>query len=412
MSVRDTLVLHADWTIISLWFLTEPGDPFRTQMVTERTAKYRVFMSAAEPSGDSHCAALINALEKRGYDLEFVGVGGPKMASAGCRLLEKTTVRAAMTYEAFRHVPHFYGLIRRIRRFFEGNKTDLVIVCDSPAFNFHVAKAAKKSDINTVFYVAPQLWAWAPWRIRKLRKYCDKLCCILPFEQEWFSQRGVDTVFVGSPLLEGLAADLSVYRKTYADFDPAKVILALLPGSRAAEIDSLWIPMQQIALQIKQKYPGASFITVAVDEQRKQILQSRQAEGFECDYTIGTVSDTARRADFALVASGSATLQVAAVGCPMVVMYRCNRVLWHLLGRWLVKIRLLSLVNVLAGEQLVPEFMPYFNSTLPIAETVENLLKHKEKLVRLSGGLVDLAQPLRKENASETVARVACDMLD
>ena len=127
------------------------------------------------------------------------------MADAGCKLLQSTADNAAMIYNAFAHIARFYKLIMRITAYLKSNKVDLVIVCDSPAFNFHIAKAAKKLGIKTLFYVAPQLWAWGGWRISKLRKYCDKLCCILPFEQNWFSEKGVDATFVGNPLLDGPA---------------------------------------------------------------------------------------------------------------------------------------------------------------------------------------------------------------
>ena len=166
--------------------------------------KFRIFLSAAEPSGDAHCAGLIAALKGTGCNIEFVGVGGPKMAEAGCELLESTVGKAAMIYKAFTQVAHYYKLLKRIKRFMAGNKVDLVIVCDSPSFNFHVAKAGKKAGARTLFFVAPQLWAWGGWRIRKLRKCCDKLCCLLPFEQDWFGSKGVDAVFVGNPLFDEL----------------------------------------------------------------------------------------------------------------------------------------------------------------------------------------------------------------
>ncbi len=382
----------------------------------ETNKTYRIFISAAEPSADAHCAGLITALRKGGYDIEFVGVGGPKMASAGCRLLETTAGKAAMIYKAFRHVLHFYRLIKRITGFLKSNKVDLVIVCDSPAFNFHVAKAAKKAGIKTLFYVAPQLWAWAGWRIGKLRKYCDKLCCILPFEQDWFCQRGIDAVFVGNPLFDevpmsSIGIDLARHGRKYADFEPTNARFALMPGSRAAEIDSLWLPMQQIATQLKQKYPTVTFVTVAVDAEREKILKAAQIAGFVCQYTIDSVSDTADAADFAIVASGSATLQVAAVGCPMVIIYQSSRILWHLIGRWLVKLKYLSLVNILSDKELVPEFMPYFSSTEPIAESIERLLEDRDRLSQISGELIKLAEPLAKKKASEQVAELIVEML-
>ena len=414
--------------------------------MAEYDKTYRIFISAAEPSADAHCAGLITALQKSGYDaespapvspapvspapgrigrIEFVGVGGPKMAEAGCELMQTTVAKAAMIYKAFTQVLHFYKLLRRITGFLKSNKLDLVIVCDSPSFNFHVAKAAKKVGIKTLFYVAPQLWAWAGWRIGKLRKYCDNLCCILPFEQDWFGQRGVEAVFVGNPLFDEVNPappkvlkrrgwvniDLANHRREYADFEPTRARFALMPGSRAAEIDSLWPPMQQIANRLKQKYPAVTFVTVAVDAEREKILKAAQIAGFECQYTIGTVGSTAGACDFAIVASGSATLQVAAVGCPMVIMYQSSRILWYLVGRWLVRAKYLSLVNILSGKELVPEFMPYFTSIDPIVESIEQLLEDRDKLTQISGELIKLVEPLAQKKASDEVAKIVLKML-
>jgi lipid-A-disaccharide synthase len=371
---------------------------------------YRIFISAAEPSADAHCAGLINALQRSGYDIEFVGVGGPKMAKAGCELLQSTVGRAAMIYKAFSHVAHFYKLIKRISRFLKSNKVDLVIVCDSPSFNFHVAKAAKKAGIKTIFYVAPQLWAWGGWRIGKLRKYCDKLCCLLPFEQDWFGRKGVDATFVGNPLLDQLKVDSAHYKK-YADFRPENATFAIMPGSRAAEIDSLWRPMQQIALRLRERYPAATFVAVAVDAKRRKILKAAQIPGFECEYTVDSVFSTAGAADFSIVASGSATLEVAAAGCPMVIMYQSSRILWHLFGRWIVKTEYLSLVNILSQREMVPEFMPYFTSIEPIVASIVQSVDDGEKLAQISDSLTRLTAPLAQKKAREEVAKIAVEML-
>ena len=378
----------------------------------EESRTYRIFISAAEPSADAHCADLITALQKSGCDIDFVGVGGPKMASAGCNLLETTVGRAAMMYKAFSQVIYFYKLLRQITSFLKTKKVDLVILCDSPAFNFHVAKAAKKLGIKTLFYVAPQLWAWAPWRINKLQQYCDKLCCILPFEQDWFSKKGVDAVFVGNPLLDGLDFSSDRTGKNYTDFEPKNLRLALMPGSRAAEINSLWVPMQRIAARLKRKYPNTTLTAVAVDEKGKDVLKSMQILGFRCRYTAGSVGQAASDADFAIVASGSATLQVAATGCPMVIMYQSSKILWHLVGRWLVKTRYLSLVNILAERELVPEFMPYFSSIEPVVEAIEQLLTDNDGLTQISTELIELIKPLANKNANERVAHIAIEMLD
>jgi lipid-A-disaccharide synthase len=378
--------------------------------MSNKNKKYRVFISAAEPSADAHCAGLITDMQKIEAGIEFVGVGGPKMAQAGCELLENTTGKAAMIYKAFSQVARFYKIIKRISHYLKSNNVNLVIVCDSPSFNFHVAKAAKKAGIKTLFFVAPQLWAWGGWRINKLRKRCDKLCCLLPFEQDWFGQRGIDTVFVGNPLLDKLKI-AGTRHEQYVDFEPKNARLALMPGSRAAEIDSLWRPMQQIALRLKEKYPEATFIAVAVDEKREEILRAAQIPGFECQYSVDSVNKTAGEVDFSIVASGSATLEVAAAGCPMVIMYQSSRILWNLLGRWIIKTKYLSLVNILAGKELVPEFMPYFTSIEPIVASIDDLLQNKNKLAQLSGELTRLTEPLAEKKACREVANIAVMML-
>ncbi|MEJ2705681.1 MAG: lipid-A-disaccharide synthase [Sedimentisphaerales bacterium] len=371
---------------------------------------YRVFLSAAEPSADGHCASLIAALRQEDYAFEFVGVGGPKMAQAGCELLDSTVDRAAMIYKAFTQVASYYRLIRRINHFIRTGNLDLVIVCDSPSFNFHVAKAAKKVGVKTLFYVAPQLWAWGGWRIGKLRKRCDKLCCLLPFEEDWFTSRGVEAVFVGNPLLDKLQVDPARHEK-YANFDAKNARFAIMPGSRRAEIDSLWRPMQQIAMRIKDKYPAASFTAVAVDSRREQILRAAQIPGFECQYSVDSVYKTAGTADFSIVASGSATLEIAAAGCPMVIMYQSSKILWHVFGRRLVKTKYLSLVNILSGKELVPEFMPYFSSIDPIAGSIERIIASNGTLTELSRELTELTTPLAQKKARDEVAKIAVEML-
>jgi lipid-A-disaccharide synthase len=260
--------------------------------------------------------------------------------------------------------------------------------------------------------VAPQLWAWAPWRIAKLRKYCDKLCCILPFEEDWFGSRGVAAEFVGNPLLDELTSlDITRARRDYSSFNPTKARIAIVPGSRTAEVGSLWRPMQQIAVALRKKYPNLTFTTVAVDEATRGALDSTRLMGFRTSYAIDAVYQTARSCDFALVASGSACLQVASSGCPMVIMYKTSPVLWHLLGRWLVTTKYLSLVNILAGRNLVPEFMPYFRSIEPIVETISGLFEDKARLAQISSDLLAVVQPLAAKKAGSEVAQIAATML-
>ena len=150
---------------------------------------------------------------------------------------------------------------------------------------------------------------------------------------------------------------------------------------------------------------------MAVDSGREKILRAAQIPGFECQYSVDSVYKTAGEADFSIVTSGSATLEVAAAGCPMVIMYQSSRTLWHLFGRWLVKTRYLSLVNILSGKELVPEFMPYFSSIDPIVASIEQCIEDNDKLAQISNELTKLTLPLAQKKARDEVAKIAIEML-
>lgn len=371
----------------------------------------KIFLSACEASADVHCGHLIESVRKLDRDISFVGVGGEKMSEAGCEMIENTVDRAVMGYKAFAEVGYFVGVLGKIKKYLKNNKVDLVVVCDSPSFNFHVARIAKKLGIPVLFYVAPQLWAWAAWRIKKVRKYCDKLACILPFEKEWFGSRGVEAEFVGNPLYGELSVgELEGFVKKYENFDADSAKVALIPGSRKSEIESIWGAMQEIAVKLKADYPGISFTTVAVDEKAKDALVEKHIDGFDCDYSIRTVKETARASDMSLVMSGSATLEVASAGCPMIVMYQTNRFMWAILG-WIVKSKFLCLVNIIAGRELIPEYMPYFKSAEPIYETARKMLGDAGGMRKLSAELIELVKPLASKDANEETAKLVLNLL-
>ncbi|AQQ09694.1 Lipid-A-disaccharide synthase [Sedimentisphaera cyanobacteriorum] len=374
--------------------------------------KRKIFISAMEPSAEKHCAELIQSAKEKDSSIEFAGFGGRKMASAGCDILEDTVSRAAMIYNVLSQLGCYKKLISEAKRYLRRNRIGLVVVCDSPAFNFHIAKAAKKLGIPVMFYVAPQLWAWAPWRIRKLRKCCDKLCCILPFEEKWFKARGVDAEFVGNPLFDELDIHPRENTKNYENFTPESARICLLPGSRKAEIESLWEPMQEIGLKLKQKFPEAEFTAVGNNQSRIDMLKAKQINGFECRYETDSVISTCLKSDLCICASGSASLQAAAAGCPMIIMYQSSPMVWNLAGRFIIRLKHLSLPNILAGRGLVPEFMPYFKSTEPIAEAAENLLENPDKLKEISTELTSLTNQMTEIESRKKTAEIMLSMLN
>jgi lipid-A-disaccharide synthase len=392
----------------------------------------RIFISALEPSAEAHCANLIRAaglltegpaadwpgtdhkhipLRQGPPALQWAGLGGPKMAAAGCRLLANTVGRAAMIYNVFTQLGYYRTLLRNAVDYLQANTVDLVVVCDSPAFNFHIAKAAKKRGIPVLFYVAPQLWAWAPWRIYKLRRCCDRLACILPFEKEWFTKRGVPTDFVGNPLFDEIIFNPDQCYKSYGDYNPAAPKIALFPGSRNAEIQTLWPAMQKTAAQVARIHPKLQLFAAAADEEKLEILKANQIGNLSIEYQVGNVFSLARRVDLALVASGSATLQVAAAGCPMLVLYHSSPIVWHTVGRWLIRTRFLSLVNILASKELVPEFMPCLPRIETISARCSSMLDNKLALIQTSTALVELTRPFAKQKAADSTAQILLDMI-
>jgi len=222
----------------------------------------------------------------------------------------------------------------------------------------------------------------------------------------------MDAEFVGNPLFDDINLDLSKSYKNYTDYDSAAPKIALLPGSRKAEIQTLWPAMQEVAAKIKEKHPNAKFLVSVANDEKLQMIKEKQVKNFNCEYFRCDVAEVTRRSDLAVVSSGSATLQVAAAGCPMVVMYQSNRIIWHLLGKYLIRTRFLSLVNILAQRELVTEFMPYFTSTEPIYQRCAKLLSSPAGLGQISRDLVNLVSPLKRFNASKRVAEIAMEMLD
>ena len=184
-----------------------------------------------------------------------------------------------------------------------------------------------------------------------------------------------------------------------------------MPGSRKGEIEKLWLPMQQIAVRLERKWPGMKFIVPTVNNEKQQLLKETEIGGLKFEYVTGDAAEAALKADFALVASGSATLQVASTGCPMVVMYQSSKFLWHIFGRWIINTRYLCLVNIIANKELVPEFMPYFTSIEPIFDSCCKHLDNIDLLTRASGGLIELSKPLGKEKAGVKTSATIKHML-
>lgn len=370
-----------------------------------------MFISAAEVSGDRHAADLIAAIRQQHPSATFFGVAGPAMQAAGCEAIDDWTARATMLVGAVRLAGEAFRLVRRVGRLMRERRPDLAILVDSPALHLPMAKHIRPSGCPVLYYVAPQLWAWAPWRIRKVRRRVDRMAVILPFEEQYFRSRGVAADFVGHPLVSQLAAQTRRPEQVQELQDLGRPLVACLAGSRKHVVREVLPGQIEVARAITKAHPKAAFIFAAADDRTVGMIASALAgESFTHRIEMGRNTDVLSAADFALCASGTATLEVAWHGVPMAVMYNGSKWGYRLVGRWLITTPHLSLVNILAARRIIPEFMPYYTSTAPIIEEALAILVDPHRQSQMKTDLADVIRSLGKENAAARTAQIAIEL--
>jgi lipid-A-disaccharide synthase len=376
------------------------------------TAGPLVFISAAEPSADLHAAALIRATRAVAPGVRFVGVAGPKMVDAGCECIFDMTTHSAMLLGVFRAIPRAIRMLSTAEQHLRRYSFDAAVLIDSPTLHLPLAAKAKAVGVPVLYYIAPQLWAWGSHRIHKLRNNVTHLACILPFEEEYFRSQGVDATFVGHPLAESTASmpvNESIVERIRSRGSP---IVALLPGSRRHVVNEVLPGQLDVASAIVRHYPkahigvsiaGAS-VAATVDQliSRSEVRLERFTEHRE---------ELIRAADLVLVASGTACLEVAFHERPMIVMYNASRSFYWLFARWMIRTPHLALPNILAGREIVPEFMPYYRSTEPIVAKAIELLRSPDHQTAMRRALKEVVAPLRESNASGRTATILLNII-
>lgn len=356
-----------------------------------------IFITAAEVSGDVHGAKLIEALRRRLPDARFMGVGGPRMAAGGCELVANPVGKAAMLGGGIQMAAYFHGVIKQAKAAMAAHRPAVHVPVDSPAMNWHLAKAAKALGVPVMYYVAPQVWAWAPWRVKKVRKLTDAVACILPFEEDYLRQRRVNARFVGHPLLEELPAP------ELPDLDAAAASgrwkIAMLPGSRDGEIRGHAAALADMSDRLRTRYPDAQVTFAAFDEAAAEKFR-RFSGRDDLSIVAGQTEQVLAGSHFAVVASGTATLMTACFGVPMVIVHKGSWLGYNLVARWLIRTKYLSLVNILAGYELSPELMPWFGNRNQLWRAVEGLLGDTATLKATRQKLLELVKPLRIEGGS------------
>ena len=358
----------------------------------------RIYFVAGEESGDIHGANLIRAIHDQCPEVACEGLGGIRMQGAGMTLHHDLAGEAIM---GFTEIIRKFGKIRRlfldtVDRLRE-SPPDVLVLIDYPGFNIRLAKRARQLGIPVVYYVSPQVWAWKKKRVHTLAACVNKMLVIFPFEVPLYDAAGLNCVYVGHPLLDHIDGYGT------PDTDQNLMRIGLLPGSREQEIGRLLGPMIEIATQIRKTHPTAHFVTPVVNQARAQ--QAREIAGdFPLDIEEGSMYEVLSTARFCLVASGTATLETALFGVPMIILYKVSG-LTYWLARLLVDIKHIGIVNILADGEIVPEYIQGDIVPDVIAPVAVSLINPTPKRMQMISDLEEIRETLGASGASAHAAQ-------
>jgi lipid-A-disaccharide synthase len=364
-----------------------------------------LFVSAGEPSGDPHAAALGPALRRAEPGLTLEGVGGRALQAAGVQLMARIENLTVIGFaEVLKKVPAHWRLLRAIERRLAQGDVKLVILTDYPGFHLRVAAAAHRLGVPVLYYIAPQLWAWHEGRVRTMARDVAHLAVILPFEERFFSERGVKTTFVGHPLLDRPAVGERSSVKARLGFDATRPVLGLFPGSRVQETARLWPVFRDAARIVMARRPDVQCLVAAAGGAdyplagAVKVVTDRPSECFAA-------------ADAALSKSGTTTLEAALAGVPQVVAYRMSA-LSYLLARRLVRVPFIGMVNLVAERLVAPELIQADATPERLAAAVLPLLREnsQERRAQLEG-IAEVRQRLGGPGAAQRAAEIARRLL-
>ncbi len=374
----------------------------------------RVGIVAGEASGDILGAGLMQSLQRRCPDIEFEGIAGDLMLDAGCRSLypmERLSVMGLV--EVLGRVPELLRERRRLVRHFIASPPDLFIGIDAPDFTLGMERQLKEAGIPTVHYVSPSVWAWKRKRIFKIKHCVDLLLTLFPFEAEVYEPTKQNLKFVGHPLAEIIPdqIDMALARQQYGAKNGQQMV-AILPGSRGSELKYLAKPFLDTARWLQDNHPGLCFVMPAANQRRYDQLAALVEQGYSdlnLELVLGASREVMAASDAILIASGTATLEACLLRKPMVVAYRMAGLTYKIYSR-MIESRWISLPNVLAGEEMVPEILQNDVSPEVLGPLMLKALDDAEYRARLEQVFVDIGDHLR-QNASERAAEAVLELL-
>ncbi|MDI6725917.1 MAG: lipid-A-disaccharide synthase [Smithellaceae bacterium] len=376
--------------------------------------KKTVMIMAGEASGDNHGANLVLELKRLDPEIHLIGLGGDRMREAGVRMiLDAADIAVVGVTEAVFKLGRLWKAMRQVRRTIRDNRPDLLILIDFPDFNLHAASYAKKLGVRVLYYISPQIWAWRGGRIKKIRKTVDRMAVILPFEEDIYRAANVDATFVGHPLLDDVKTRYSPGEaRKHFHLTEGITTIALLPGSREKEVARHLPDLLRAGELISAKLPAVQFILPLADTiDEGLVLPDTDQSSLYIKVVQGKIYDAISTADLAIVASGTATLETALLGIPMVIIYRVSW-LSYLIGRLLIKVRHIGLVNIIAGKTIMPELIQERATPEEIAGEALAILTDPERREGMRTELAALREKLGRPGAAERTAKIAYDMIN
>lgn len=342
----------------------------------------KIFIVAGEASGDLHASGLCRALLQRDPTLKIFGLGGAKMREAGVEIVEDITAQAAVgIVEVVGVLGYFWKLFKRTKELLAREKPDLVILTDFPEFNLRLADAAKKMGLRVVYFISPQLWAWRSGRVKIVKRAVDRMLVLFGFEEAWYRERGVEAVHIGHPILDQLAKSTDRAAQRAALGIPADgPLFGLFPGSRRKEFKYNFPILDETARLLAAEVPGARFLTgLAPRITAEMVAPFEKSSGLAYNPVAGRTIDAFRACDVALVASGTATLECAVVGTPLVVVYDFSIATQVFAQVLTIGREHYSLPNIVAGKTIIPEFYGVWAKPRKIADAAKKWLEPAER---------------------------------
>ena len=367
----------------------------------------RILIVTGEASGDLHGAHLAKAIMALDPTTELVGIGGPSMRAAGVNLVPGVPQLDVMGLIGLSAIRAMLQRVRAIRRVLKAEAWDLVVLIDNPGLNFHFARVAKAAGRRVLYYIAPQLWAWRPGRMKWIQRRVDHVVVILPFEPELYHRAGVRCTFVGHPLLDMVAEhyDRAKLRREFGLSESARVV-GLLPGSRVSEVEMLLPVLLKTAARLVLAEPGTQFILAQASSIDDNLIQTLLRDSpVPVQVVHDRASEVMALSDVLLIASGTATLQAAVVGTPMVLLYKTSPLTYRL-ARWLITVKWIGLVNLVGGRLIVPELVQEDATDERLCREVLHLLRDPSAYNDMKEGLRQVRQLLGEPGASSRAAQV------